>query len=297
VAATASQSREWIGRDVRVSDIARELSSLREATSGLEQPALRTSVMTHTVWAPGEWTDKALATLDALGERHPSRTIVLIPEPDADDDRLDAVASLRTFEVEGLERAVSTEVVKIWLRGERAYAPASVVAPLLVSDLPVFLRWRGDVPFGADELDQLIEIVDRLVVDSAEWGQPQLPRAYGRLAGLCDHVACSDIAWRRTLHWRRSLAELWPGIAELRDLAVTGPKADALLLGGWLRSRLAREVRLQHEPADAVERVAVDGREVEPPAVEPETASDLLSAELDTFGRDPVYEAALSAAR
>ena len=32
-AAASPQSLEWIGRDVAVSDIARELSSLREATS------------------------------------------------------------------------------------------------------------------------------------------------------------------------------------------------------------------------------------------------------------------------
>jgi glucose-6-phosphate dehydrogenase assembly protein OpcA len=295
VATAPAQSREWIGRDVRVADIGRELSSLREATSGLEQPALRTSVMTHIAWVPPDWVEEALATLEGLGERHPSRTVVLLPEQDAGDSRIDAVASLRTFAIEGLERAVSTEVVKIWLRGERAYAPASVVAPLLVSDLPVFLRWRGDLPFGADELDQLVEIADRLVVDSREWGQ--LPRAYGRFAGLFDRAACSDIAWRRTLHWRRTLAELWPRIAQLRELSVTGPKADALLLGGWLRSRLAREVRLQHELAEVVERVAVDGTDVEPPAVDAETASDLLSEELDSFGRDAIYEAAVAAAR
>src|SRR3954467_12331501 len=135
VAATASpQSLEWIGRDVAVSDIARELSSLREATSGLEHPVMRTSVMTHVAWVPAPWAEAALATLEGLAERHPSRTILLLPEPDADDDRIDAVASLRTFDIEGLHKAVSTEVVKLWLRGERAYAPASVVAPPLVSD-------------------------------------------------------------------------------------------------------------------------------------------------------------------
>jgi glucose-6-phosphate dehydrogenase assembly protein OpcA len=294
-AAASPKSLEWIGRDVAVSDIARELSSLREATSGLEHPVMRTSVMTHVAWVPSAWAEAALATLEGLGERHPSRTIVLLPEPDASDDRIDAVASLRSFEVEGLHKAVSTEVVKMWLRGERAFAPASVVAPLLVSDLPVFVRWRGEPPFGADELDQLVDLADRLVVDSSEW--KHLPRAYGRLTGLFDRSAVSDIAWRRSLQWRRSLALLWPDIAQVREVEVTGPKADALLLGGWLRSRLAREVRLQHEEAATIERIVVDGTEVETPPVEPATPSDLLSGELDTFGRDPVYEGAVEAAR
>jgi hypothetical protein len=43
--------------------------------------------------------------------------------------------------------------------------------------------------------------------------------------------------------------------------------------------------------------VAVDGEAVSPPPGGVPDASDLLSAELDVFGRDPVYEAAVKAAR
>ena len=123
----------------------------------------------------------------------------------------------------------------------------------------------------------------------------QVPRAYDRLAGLFDAVAVSDIAWQRVLPWRHALARLWPGIGRLRDLRVQGPRADAHLLAGWLRSRLDREVRLSHEAADELQAVAVDGEEVPAPELERAglTASDLLSNELDVFGRDPVYEAAV----
>ena len=51
-------------------------------------------------------------------------------------------------------------------------APASIVTPLLVTDLPVFLRWRGELPFGAPELEQMVGVCDRLVVDSREWKDP-----------------------------------------------------------------------------------------------------------------------------
>ena len=77
------------------------------------------------------------------------------------------------------------------------------------------------------------------MVDSSEWRG--LPGAYAELAGLFDRIAVSDIAWGRTRRWRGRLAELWPGIRSSSELAVTGPKADALLLAGWLRSRLKRE--------------------------------------------------------
>ena len=40
----------------------------------------------------------------------------------------------------------------------------------------------------------------------------------------------------------------------------------------------------------------MDGVAVDAPLGGPPTASDLLSAELDVFGRDPIYEAAVKAA-
>ena len=45
-----------------------------------------------------------------------------------------------------------------------------------------------------------------------------------------------------------------------------------------------------------VELVAVDRQAVAPPRTEQPSASDLLSGELDAFGRDPIYEEACAAA-
>ena len=64
-------------------------------------------------------------------------------------------------------------------RGARASAPASVVQPLFLPDLPVFLRWRGVPSFGSDAFESLVGVVDRLIVDSTEW--PELPETYARL--------------------------------------------------------------------------------------------------------------------
>ena len=92
------------------------------------------------------------------------------------------------------------------------------------------------------------------------------------------------------------LAELWPAIAEVEEVAVTGPKADALLLAGWLRTRLGREIELRHRSTRELTRVAVDGEVVPPPRGGALSPSDLLSDELDVFTRDPIYEAAVRAA-
>jgi glucose-6-phosphate dehydrogenase assembly protein OpcA len=185
---------------------------------------------------------------------------------------------------------VCSEVVELQLHGPRAKAPGSVVSPLLISDLPVFCRWRGEPPFGSPELDQLVAIADRLIVDSTEWDD--LPFAYTRLAELFDRTAVSDIAWARTARWRALLASLWPGIADVSEIRVHGTAAQAYLLAGWLRSRLGREIALEHIAADRLEGIELDGEPAQFPAGDPPSSSSVLSEELDRFARDPVYEAA-----
>jgi len=275
-----------------IAEIDRQLGKLRlDPASG--EPFQRTSVMTHVAWVPEAWVEAAEDVLAGLAERHPSRTIVLIPEPDADDG-LDASVEVDCFP-SGEDRQVCTETIRLRLRGNRSRAPASVVEPLLLPDLHTFLRWRGLPPFGERPFEQLVDTVDRLIVDSTEW--PGLPEAYERLAGIFDRVAVSDIAWARTSRWRPHLATLWPGIAKVSQMKVTGTEAQAHLLAGWLRSRLGREIELQHEPADRLTGVELDGEPVAFPPGDPPKPADVLSDELERFTRDRVYEDAVRATR
>jgi hypothetical protein len=55
-------------------------------------------------------------------------------------------------------------------------------------------------------------------------------------------------------------------------------------------------VRLSWRSAESVVSIRVDGDAVKPPVDAAESGPDLLSNELDLFGRDPVYEAAVRAA-
>jgi glucose-6-phosphate dehydrogenase assembly protein OpcA len=247
--------------------------------------------MTHVAWVPPEWEPAAREVLEGLDDRHPSRTIMLLPDPSSERDALDADVDVRCFGKGGVEGTIASEVLVLRLLGRRAAAPASIVQPLLVSDLPAFLRWRGDLPFGSAELEQLVAVVDRLVVDGSEWRDPDT--AYRYLPTLFERVAVSDIAWSRLRPWREAIAALWPDVAEADAVEVVGPRAQALLLAWWLSSRLGRNVRLEHESKGEIEHVEVDGREVRPALVDRPTTSDLLSAELEQFGRDPVYEEAV----
>jgi glucose-6-phosphate dehydrogenase assembly protein OpcA len=284
---------EWHGDDVSLAEVQNQLGAMRVSAANGHSD-LRTSVMTHTAWVPKSWLDAARGALAGLAEAHPSRTILLVPDADSDRDAIDASVSVYCFNLESDARHVCSEVVELHLCGSRAESPASVIEPLLISDLPVFSRWRGRPPFGTRVADEMVRAVDRLIVDSGEWDD--LPAGYEELTDRFEQTAVSDIAYRRSLRWRVLLAELWPAIADVKKVAVTGPTADALLIVGWLRSRLDRKIELEHEEADELRAVSVDGDSIGAPRGDAPDPSQLLSAELDQFGRDPIYEAAVRAA-
>jgi len=279
---------DWSGQDVTLGEVEAELARLRgvSAEEG-RSPHQRTSVMTHVAWVPPEWLDAAERTLEGLAERHPSRTVILVPKPEESENRIDADVSVRCFAAG--DRAICGEVIELHLLGDRAMAPASIVLPLAISDLPVFLRWRGQPDFAGAQWEQLVELADRVVVDSSEWDELR----YSELSAAFEYTALSDIAWSRIFDWRVALAGYWPGVLE-QEIRVRGPRAEASLLRGWLAAQLRRAVR-PIEPAGEL-GVHLGGEELPSPRTEPRSPSDLLSAELDYFARDPIYEAAVAAA-
>ncbi|MFL6021283.1 MAG: glucose-6-phosphate dehydrogenase assembly protein OpcA [Gaiellaceae bacterium] len=274
-----------------IRDIERALSSQR-VDPEIGAPYQRTSVMTHTAWVPPEWVEAAEDVLSGLAERHPSRTLVLLPQPD-EEDGLEGGVDVDVYPT-GEGRQICTETIRIKLNGRRAVAPASVVEPLLLPDLPAFLRWRGLPPYGDAAFDGLVDVADRLIVDSTEW--PDLPESYRGLTEVFDRVAVSDIAWARTSRWRPQLASLWPDIAGVERIRVTGTAAQAHLLAGWLRSLLQRRVELEHERADRLVGVELDGEPAPFPPGDPPSPADVLSEELDKFARDRIYEDAVRGA-
>jgi hypothetical protein len=282
----AVRADAWSGQDTSIAEIERALGHLRESSTEVGAGVnMRTSVMTHCAWVPPAWLGAAMETLEGLAERHPSRTLVLVPLPD-EPDGLDAELSMRCYE--SGERRVCGELIELRLRGNRVQAPASIVLPLVISDLPVFCRWRGEPAFGQAPWEQLIDVADRVIVDSSEWEEPR----FEELAGVFDRTAISDIAWARLRAWRLELAARWPEIRD-QEILIAGPPAEATLLRGWLAARLERTIRPFQEAAELAVRLG--GEVVAPPRSDHASPSDLLSAELDRVTRDRVYEQAVLA--
>ena len=120
------------------------------------------------------------------------------------------VASVQSLRPSGATGRSPPRSWSLAARRARAARRRASSLPLLVSDLPVFLRWRGEPP-SARTVRAARDLADRLVVDSSEWHH--LPRAYGRLPSSS---SAPPVGHRVAAHsrWRRSLAALWPEIAD-----------------------------------------------------------------------------------
>jgi glucose-6-phosphate dehydrogenase assembly protein OpcA len=149
-------------------------------------------------------------------------------------------------------KPVLYEQILARVRGDFDERIASVVIPLLVPDLPVFLWWTGTPPSEARHLDDLVILADRLIVDSADFARPD--RTLPDVAHLARHrVGITDLNWGRLTHWRELIAQFFDvptwrpfldGITGIRTgFAVDMDGRDihpsqALLLLGWLASGL-----------------------------------------------------------
>jgi glucose-6-phosphate dehydrogenase assembly protein OpcA len=246
----------WGGHAASIEALERELGRLRRAAVAHArergQALARASVLNLVVYAEREaHARRAARTVADLALRHPSRAIVIL----ADRDRDGVVASVQLHchvpQAEGAQ-PVLYEQILARVRGDFDERVASVVIPLLVPDLPVFLWWTGTPPSDARHLDDLVTLADRLIVDSADFARADL--TLPELAQLRRmQVGITDLNWARLTHWRELIAQFFDvpawrpfldGITGLRaGFAVDMDGRDihpsqALLLLGWLASRL-----------------------------------------------------------
>jgi glucose-6-phosphate dehydrogenase assembly protein OpcA len=246
----------WGAQATSIDALERELARLRRAAVAHArergQTLARASVLNLVVYSEREvHARRAARTVADLALRHPSRAIVLL----GDRDRDGVVASVQLHchvpQSDGAQ-PVLYEQILARVRGDFDERVASVVIPLLVPDLPVFLWWTGTPPSDARHLDDLVTLADRFIIDSADFARPD--HTLPEIARLARHrVAITDLNWARLTHWRELIAQFFdvPAWRPFLD-GITGIRAgfavdmdgrdihpsQALLLLGWISSRL-----------------------------------------------------------
>ena len=218
----------------------RELLRERHAANEALAPA---RVINLIVIVDREWKGEVANRLERAGRYHGSRTVLCAVEEKR--TTLDAVATVSYEEPKGSSLGVMHESVEIDLGPEHLRALQTICDPVLVSELPTVL-WS---PHGHPEaVDAVCPLVDVMLLDSDDVDDPV--EAFARAERLRKHAYIVDLAWLRTTPWRERLAatfdlpERLETLREIEELEIRhreASMASALLLAGWLSSRLQWE--------------------------------------------------------
>ena len=198
---------------------------------------------------------RALAAVEELGARAPSRCVVLIAEPPEGRQGVRSWARVVNRRPDQGPEVVWEEVV-VQTNVHPRHLTA-VVLPLLLPDLPVFTWWEGTPPFADEVFDELTSVANRLIVDSTAFADPVANLARLAKAAAVLEAAVSDCAWGRLTPWRELLAAPFGGpplrdtVHDVRWLRVDAVEPTAgLELVGWFASRLGWELDGAHQEGD-----------------------------------------------
>jgi glucose-6-phosphate dehydrogenase assembly protein OpcA len=242
--------------------------------------AARTSVMNLIVVARRpEVGERAAATIQSLTGRHPSRTTVIqTADPDG-PSWIDAHIVVHCVTPRDDAPETCAETIHLTCGGEAGRHLDAIVAPLLIHDLPVTVWWPDEAPFGSQQVNDLLTMADRLVIDGSSWHGTGLPQLR-RLAAVAERlpIAVADFALLRQSRWREAIAAIFdipdflPYLRHIRRIAVAYAVRDEggaesanivkpIYHAAWLGSRLGMRVTKPLAPmtGGAVRRTPLRG--------------------------------------
>jgi glucose-6-phosphate dehydrogenase assembly protein OpcA len=147
--------------------------------------------------------------------------------------------------------------------GSAIRSVGNIVQPLLKPELPVYLWWLGDPPEDSAPLSQLVDLSNRMIVDSTSFFNPEQDiLMLAALSSASPNSALSDLNWGRLTPWRQLVVQFFDsaeyrpyldGITTIEIEHAVAPvamrvqtaqgdvspnPAQALLLAAWLKARL-----------------------------------------------------------
>ena len=230
----------WGARSTTPDAIEAALRDMLRSRHAADEALVPARVLNLVVIVDRDWKGEIANRLEGAGRYHASRTVLCAVQ----DGRvtLDAVATVGDEERAPGTPRVMHESVVIDVGAQHLPGLRTIVDPILVDELPTVV-WS---PHGHDEaVEALLEVMDVVMVDSDDIDDPAL--AFERAQRLARDAYVVDLAWLRTTPWRERLAASFdlparraelPRIARLEVRHRSRSAASALLLVGWLASRL-----------------------------------------------------------
>lgn len=268
-----------------VEAVERQLAELWKQTGGErdannDAAVLRARVANLLVFVR---SDVALANVQEmlveLTAIHPSRVLIMRADGAAADRDIEMSVNsfCQTDKRTGAKR-LCCEEVGLKAGGKFVAELPSVALPLLVPDLSTFLWWQNSLRVSNKIFDTLVRATDRLVIDSAEFDDPALDlleinRLYTQ--DQSSEVGISDLNWARLTLWRGLLADFydvpayqdWLGRVNFVGIDYVGPELapesvapQALLIAGWLASRLGWTLSDEQPINEKAETIAFEFR-------------------------------------
>ena len=211
--------------------------------------------------------DEAQAAVDTIirvRDFLPTRSIILIMRNRPEDDPPEYVISVELLNQQssratGPEAGLRFETITIGIPVQEAGHVPSLVDPLFIPELEDFLWWPGGNHVNFQLYEDLLPLVDRVIVDSAQFVRDTREQEdFRRLIDIGENVlTLGDFTWDRLAPWRSLLAQFFdpPDTQKCLDTidqvtihyaynrAEGGSGAPAaFLIVGWLASRLGWEI-------------------------------------------------------
>jgi glucose-6-phosphate dehydrogenase assembly protein OpcA len=262
-------------RPANVADLEAELSALWR--SAADDPAAKNAVTracTLTLLIYVESDEAAYEVNNLVAEvtrQNPCRTIIMMLEPQAAPPGLEAWVSAHCHLPVAGEKQVCSEQITLRARGEAAQGLASVVLPLTVSGLPIFLWWRAGDFSPPAYFDEILRVTQHVIVDTARFSPrgTHLQDLAAWLQMSSGRIQLTDLNWNRITPWRDLIAQCFDSpdrrpyldhLTEVRieyeqdSVRLVTQRAQGLLLTGWLASRLGWEFLRSERREDAQPR-------------------------------------------
>jgi glucose-6-phosphate dehydrogenase assembly protein OpcA len=249
-------------RPANVAEIEAGLSEMWRSAAeaaGAESAVTRASALTLLVYVESQEAGREVSDLIAeVTRQNPCRAVVMVMDPEGSPRGLMATVSAHChMPVEG-EKQICSEQITLHAGAETGPELVSVVLPLTVSGLPIYLWWRAGHFTMPAYFDQITRMTQRLIVDSARFAatRADLKALAAWSEKYSGRIRLSDLNWARATPWREVMAQCFdspdrqPFLRRIREVRIeyemesarlSTQRAQSLLLTAWLATRLGWE--------------------------------------------------------
>jgi glucose-6-phosphate dehydrogenase assembly protein OpcA len=270
------------------------LNRLREEAA--QQQAAKASKNGET---PPQYAPSAAGAIaDAIASQNPCRIISLLPTTGEDEGVTAQVSAYCPIQKRTQSTLICCEYITLKGTDKALERVSSLVASLLITDLPKFLWWKASPDPSLELFRKIGSMCNSVIVDSSRFQDPEAELL--KLSSLVeDGIQVADLNWARLAAWQELAAEAFDAperrsaLKEVDRVTIDyekGNPTQALMYLGWLASRLQwQPVSYRYEEGDYnlhyIEFITHDQRQVQAelggvPVFAGDVMSDLIGLRL-----------------